>query len=198
MSMRSPNNERTLSQQNGTATGMTKKGASSMKPARQVAGSVRAAAPGAKGRAKKDPALMTKSERDAQKRAERDDRDRRAAVANILRDRDPKFLAYRRVWWALLGGGVALTVVSWCCMFVFPGSSQEMTDPMGIAAIVTLVLAYASIIGGFIFDMVRIRPIRRRVDAEVDSMTEKKKQALIDEAYVADLEKKAAKQACRK
>jgi hypothetical protein len=187
-------NERTRNQQAGTAGGMMRKSGTSMKPAREVAGTVRAGSPTSKGR-KKDPSLMTKEERKEQKRIDRDARDRAATVQTILRDQDPAYQQYRKVWWGLLGAGILLTVISWACMFVLPGASSSMTDPMGIAAIVSLVLAYAAIIGGFIFDLVKVRPIRRACEAQVAGMTDKKMQEIIDEAYMKELEKKAAKQA---
>jgi flagellar biosynthesis/type III secretory pathway M-ring protein FliF/YscJ len=70
-----------------------------------------------------------------------------------------------------------------------------------MAAMVSLVLAYVGIIGAFIFDFVRIRPLRNKMEAAAKGLTEKKRQAIIDEDYAEAerrrVEKEARKQAKR-
>lgn len=202
MSQRSQNNDRTRARMQGSGTGMTRKGASRAKPARVAGSTVRvqaaAKSKGAKGsKAGKVAAPQTKEEKAAAKKVERDRRDRVTIVSNIMVKQDPGYRQFRKVWWGMLIAGVVLTAVSWMCMFIFPGASSDPSSPMGVAAVVCLVLAYVAIIGGFIFDWVKTRPIRRDVETLVNSMSDKKLQQIIDEDYAASEARKAERKARR-
>lgn len=183
MALRNPNNDRSQKQQAEAPAGMTRKGASRAKPVRPAAQTVRVAAPGKSGKKKTDPATMTKDEKREFKRRQRDERDRITVVTNIVLRELPGYGKLRRVWWILLGAGLGLTAVSWLAMFVFPGASDDLATPMGMLAMVCLILAYVAIIGAFVFDWVKVRPMRKKADAQVASMTSKRMQQIIDEDY---------------
>lgn len=187
MSQRSPMNPRN---QNDGATGFSKRSAARAKPARDAAATVRvqrSSGAGHSGSASgsRGTADMTKEQRKEARRVARDEEDRQATVVNILLKKDDTYRARRRVWWILIIAGLVLTGLSWLLMFVLPGASADLTTSMGIASVVVLVGAYIGIIGAFIFDFVRIRPLRDATEAQVRGMTNKRRQAVLDEDYAA-------------
>lgn len=197
MSTRNPQNDRSRKQQTEGLPGMTRKGASRAKPAREAGGSVRVVK-GKSGGSNKPKAQMTKDEKKELKRRERDARDRQMVTSNILLKQNADYNKKRRIWWILLGAGLALTAIAWLCMFVFPGASSDVTDPLGFMSVIALVLAYVAIIGAFIFDWVKVRPIRKRADAEVAGMTDKRMQQIIDRDYEEEERRRIAKQEAKK
>lgn len=187
MSTRNPKNKRSLQMQRGEAPGgATRKGASRAKPARQSASSVHVV----EVRSHKDPATMTKEERREDKRQKRFERDRLAAASNILMSQNELYRHRRVVWWALLGAGIACTVLAWIFFATLQGVS-------GLPGLIALIGAYAFIIGGFVWDWFRIRPIRKESDEMVAHFTPKRLQQIIDDDYEANEAKKAAKAAKR-
>ena len=182
MSTRNPMNERSRQQMRGETTGLTRKGASRAKPARQSASSVHVV----EVSSHKDPSRMTKEERKEDRRQRRYENDRRAAASNILMAEDPTYRFRRKIWWLLLGLGVACTVLAWIFFAVFQGVT-------GVPGLISLIGAYVFIIGGFVWDWFRIRPIRKETDEMVSHFTDKRIQDIIDEDYEAKEAKKAAK-----
>ncbi|MCI1665837.1 MAG: hypothetical protein LKI25_05660 [Atopobiaceae bacterium] len=184
---------------------MAKKSAARAKPAREAAQTVRAAPASAKGKPavgrKANPAMMSKEEKKEYRRQQRDEEDRLSICTNIMLRSDEEYKKRRRLWWVLLVAGLGMTALSWVCMFVIPSASSDLSTPAGMAAMVSLVLAYVGIIGAFIFDFVRIRPLRNKMEAAAKGLTEKKRQAIIDEDYAEAerrrVEKEARKQAKR-
>lgn len=192
MAQRNPNNDRSQKQRADAMAGMTRKGASRAKPVTQAAGTVhtveRSRTP------KAGAANLTKEQKKELKRRERDERDRVTVVCNILQRQDPAYPPMRRVWWILLGAGLAFTAISWICMFIVPGASSDPGTPMGMAAMVCIILAYVCIIGGFIFDWVKVRPIRRKIEATVAGMTEKRMQQIVDADFRREEEARLARE----
>ena len=184
MSTRNPNNERTRQQMRGENVGMTRKGASRAKPARQSAASVHVV----EVSSHKDYAKMTKDERKEQRRKDRAERDSIAAASNILMAHDPDYRSRRRIWWILLGVGMGCTALAWIFFATMQGIS-------GLPGLIALVGAYAFIIGGFVWDWFKIRPIRKETDEMVAHFTPKRIQQIIDEDYEEREAKKAAKAA---
>ncbi len=184
MSTRNVNNERTRQQMRGEATGLTRKGASRAKPARQSASSVHVV----EVSSHKDPASMTKEERKEERRKSRAERDRVAAASNILMAQDPDYKFRRRVWWVLLGIGVGCTALAWIFFATLQGVS-------GLPGLIALIGAYAFIIGGFCWDWFKIRPIRKETDEMVAHFTPKRIQQIIDDDYEEREARKAAKAA---
>lgn len=186
MSQRNPSNDRTMRRASGQETGgYTRKGASRAKPVRENASSVHVVQVRG-GQAKKSYESMTKEEKKEQRRKDRAANDRLAAASNILMSHDPVYRRRRKIWWALLGAGLASTALAWIFFAALQGVS-------GTPGLISLIFAYVFIIGGFIWDWVKIRPIRRDTDAMVAAMNTKRVQEIIDEDYEEEQAKKAEK-----
>ena len=204
MSQRSPFNQRNTpaaaDEKAEKKSGVARKSAASAKPAREAAQSVRVVP--VKGGKSAPAKPKTKEERKAARRAEREEEDRVATISNILMRKDQEYLKRRRVWWAGLVAGIVCTFASFGFMNA-PGSSGrvELGTPAGNASVVALVLAYAFIIGSFIYDFVKIRPLRNSCMQKASGMSERKRQAVVDAQYAEEEKKraeKAAKKAARK
>ena len=186
MTQRNPTNDRSMKRASGQESGgYTRKGASRAKPARESASSVHVVQVRG-GHAKKSYEHMTKEEKKEERRRERAENDRLAAASNILMSHDPVYRRRRKIWWALLGAGLASTALAWIFFAALQGVS-------GTPGLISLIFAYVFIIGGFIWDWVKIRPIRRDTDAMVAAMNRKRQQEIIDEGYEEEQAKKAEK-----
>lgn len=165
-------------------TGFSKKSISRAKPSREAAEGVRVVShTGRTVSGGKREADMSKEEKKAHKKRERDAADRRAAASQILLKNSDEYRKGYRLWWILLGIAVGVTVVSWLLVYNFPDQSSDYSTPLGIFSIVAIVLAYACIIGAFVYDWRHVRPLRKRADAAVAGMTEKRvMQILTDDA----------------
>lgn len=168
------------------STGFSKRSTARAKPATAAASSVRiiSSEDAKEGRSGKKTSEMTKEERKADREARRAADDRRVTVANILLKQDPEYKRTQKVWWILLGTGLVLTVFSFgvnTYLNRVENFDPELGQRLVVAAIVTLVIAYACIIGAFIHDLIKARPIRKRVDAEVKGMTKKRLDQIIRE-----------------
>lgn len=202
MSQRSSQNARTQKQMTGDAKGMTRKGAGSARPSRDAATTVRTVAPG-KARAKTGSGKSSaggglfggNSHKKEERRLERERRDREALVANIEVKKHPRYATYRRVWWVLLGLGLFMTIVCWIVMAANPETSRDPYSTMGMASTGSLIAAYACILAGFIFDWIKIRPMRRNAEKTAAQMSDKKLNAVIEEDYEQREAAKAAKTA---
>ena len=171
------------------STGFSKRSTARAKPVSSAASSVRVvSAEDAKmGRSGKKTSEMTKEERKAERAAVRDREDLRTSAASILLKRDEEYKHNQRIWWILLGIGLALSLIALGINYLL--SHGQQSEQLVVVAMVTIVMAYVSIIAAFIFDLTKSRPIRRRVDGEVKSMSRKKLEQIVRE----DAEEKAAK-----
>ena len=157
MSMRSATNKRTLEHE---YTGATRKGASSAKPARAAAGSVRVVPASAKARRKaaergENLEGLSKEEKRARKREERAREDRLYDASSVLLKADEDYNKYRKIFWAILGVGMAAIVVTW---YVLLGGQQDHVGQSGNPLeIVGIVVSYAAIIGAFVRQPARDR-----------------------------------------
>ena len=199
MSTRSPMNKRTQAQLQGERAGMTRKSASSAKPARPAAASVRVVASSGKARRAEmergeDLSNLTKAEKKARRQEQRMREDRVYAVANELMRQDADYPKHRRVWWGMLGVGVVALVIVWVMLFAQSQNGQP-TDVMQTQQLVIMGISYAAIIGGFIFDFVKIRPIRKAARAKAEGMSEKQLAATLDKMAAEEDERKAAREA---
>ena len=168
------------------SSGFSKRSTARAKPATAAASSVRvvSAEDAKEGRSGKKTSEMTKEERKADRAARRDADDRRVTAANIILKNDPEYKKTQKVWWILLGSGLALTIFSFgvnAYLNRVEGVDTDFASRLVVGAMVTLVLAYACIIGAFIYDLVKARPIRKLVDAEVKAVTKKKLEQIIRE-----------------
>ena len=80
---------------------------------------------------------------------------------------------------------------------MFPNANSELTTAAGIVSIVSLILAYGFIIGAFVYDWVKRRPIRKATEKKVQGMTDKKILELFEKERIEE-SKRAAEKAARK
>lgn len=165
-----------------------KASAAGARPAREAASSVRVEGE----RSKKSPALMTKEEKKAAKAEERRLEDARNQAYDYILKSDDAYKKTDKTWWILLGVGFGMTVISLLLAYVFPTESKEYTTAQGIAAIVTLVLAYGFIIAAFIYDFRKRRPFRKAAERRLQGMNDKR---VAD--YIASEDEKAARAAAK-
>lgn len=184
MSTRSANNKRNQEKLQGmSGSGMARKSASSAKPARAAAGSVRVVPTSAKAKRAaaergEDLSNLTKEEKKARKAELRRAEDRVYTASSQLMKEDEGYLRLRRIWWVLLAIGIAALVGMWVLLAVM--GEQDMASGNGqTAQIALLVIAYAAIIIAFIFDFVKIRPIRNACREAAAGMSEAKLDAVI-------------------
>ncbi|WP_368139223.1 hypothetical protein [Collinsella aerofaciens] len=172
MSTRSATNKRTQSHE---VTGVARKSAASAKPARQAASSVRVVPASSKARRKeleKGESLegLSKEEKRARKAKQRAKEDRIYTVSNILLKQDEDYTKRRRIWWIVLAIGMVSIPVQ----------------------MVGIVLSYVVILGDFIYDFVRIRPLRNMYRTQAEGMSDNKLNALIERS-AAEEDKKDSK-----
>lgn len=174
-----------------TKSGFARKSPTSAKPARAAGSSVRVVASSGKAKRKQlergeDLSGLSKEEKRARKQEQRLQEDRIYAAQNALMRQNDEYARRRRVFWALLAVGLLAILIVWMMLSV--------ATEMQTAQIVALVIAYACIIASFIYDMVRIRPIRNECRAKAESMNEKKLTSVIEK----DAAERDAKRARRK
>ena len=189
MSTRSATNKRTQSRE---VTGVARKSAASAKPARQAASSVHVVPASSKARRKeleKGENLegLSKEEKRARKAKQRAHEDRIYTVSNILLKQDEDYTKRRRIWWAVLAIGMVFIVAIWVSFYFVPGGTVSSPVQM-----VGIVLSYAIILGDFIYDFVRIRPLRNMYRTQAEGMSDNKLNAVIERS-AAEEDKKASK-----
>ena len=174
------------------STGFSRRSAARAKPTTAAASSEDAR----HGKSGKKSSEMTKEERKAERNSVRDAEDRMNMAANALLKQDKEYARTQRMWWILLGVGLGLTVVSFGINYMLnrTGADTSGANVMVPIALISLVLAYVCIIGAFIYDLMKARPIRKRVDAEVKGMTKRRLEQVIRE----DAEREAAENAAKK
>ena len=197
MSTRSPMNKRSQAQLQGERTGMARKSASSAKPARAAASSVRIQASSSAARRKErergeDLSNLFREEKRARKQQQRLQEDRVYTAANTLMKEDFDYNRYRKVWWVLLGAGIVAIVLAWISMAVVSGGQADAST-MAAPQIVLIVVSYGCIIAAFAFDFVKIRPIRNQCRSIADGMSEAKLNSVIERSAAAEDRKKAEK-----
>ncbi len=194
MSTRSANNPRT---QNREYTGATRKSAASAKPARAAASSVRVVPSSSKERrraAERGESLegLSKEEKRARKREQRAKDDRIYSASSIMLKADEDYKKRRKWFWGIMAGAVVTIMITWIMLTVSLGTSgSAQMDPM--LQTVLVVLTYAFIIGAFVYDLVRIRPLRNFYRARAEGMTEARITALLEESAREEEAKKASR-----
>lgn len=194
MSIRSANNKRT---QNHEYTGAARKSASSAKPARAAASSVRVVPATSKERRRElqqGESLegLSKEEKKARKQEMRLREDRMMSAANILMKRDDEYNKKRYIFWALVIVGMVVALAVWLLMSFSPRIGQSPVVQFG-----GIIIAYAAVIGGFIYDLMAIRPIRNYYKATVAGMTDRKVLDVLEESAKEDERKRAEKKAAK-
>lgn len=173
MSTRSATNKRT---QNHEYTGMARKSAASARPARSAASSVRVQPASSKARRREQERGeslegLSKEERKARKREIRAHDDRVYSVSTIMLKDDPDYKRNRVIFWILLALGVVVLMIAWGILSYL---GEAASTESAVAQLVPVVIAYIFVIGAFVFDFVRIRPLRNEYRARAEGMSDAK------------------------
>ena len=124
---------------------------------------------------------MTKEERKAERNREREKEDRRYSLTQAYMEEDQEYKAARKTWWIFLGVGMALVVVAFI-LYGFVSQQGENASPvLAFLAMASMVCAYIAIIGGLIYDWVKIRPLRQKVAKRVESMSDKRVKTVLNQ-----------------
>lgn len=171
-------------------SGFSRKSVAKAKPVREAGSSVRVESkPKSRGPLAKPESKDEKRER---KRKERESDDLRNRAYDVMMRSIPGYKKTERVFWVFLGVGMAFAVLSLVVAYAL-GGQTDITTPAGIASVVTLVLAYAAIIGGIVYDLVKRRPFRREAESRVRGMTDKKIMELLERDRAERIANKAKK-----
>lgn len=204
MSTRSPMNKRSQEQQReGNKSGMARKSAASAKPARAAAASVRvvpASSKAKRAQAARGESLagLSREEKRARKAEARRQEDRVYTATNLLLKQDYDYARNRKVWYAIMVAAVVLIVAAFVLISIV---GENATGPLRVAQYVVIGVAYAVMIGAFIWDFIKLRPIRNEVRAKAEGMTEGRINALLERGAADEdhkREEREAKKAARK
>lgn len=157
--------------------GYARKSAANARPAREAASSVRVAS----------SAPATKEEKKAAREARRSEEDLAYDTKKALLEQMPGYKRSQQIWWGLLIAGVLCTLIGWGVLRGIE-PTESNADFIGKVTLAVMVLAYALVIGAFIFDMVKVRPMRNQVNEQVEGMTKKRMEKALADAQ----EQKAA------
>ncbi len=194
MSTRSAQNKRTQDKLQGESRqGMARKSASSAKPARAAASSVRVVPASAKAKRvaaerTEDLSGLSKEEKKARKAEIRRQEDRVYTASNALLKEDKDYVRLRRIWWVLLGIGIVALIGTWVLLAVLGQDAANMKAAQ-TAQMALIIAAYAAIIAAFIFDFIKIRPIRNACRATAAGMSDAK----LDEVIARSMKEKDSK-----
>ena len=194
MSTRSAQNKRTQDKLQGESRqGMARKSASSAKPARAAASSVRVVPASAKAKRvaaerTEDLSGLSKEEKKARKAEIRRQEDRVYTASNALLKEDKDYVRLRRIWWVLLGIGIVALIGTWVLLAVLGQDAANMKAAQ-TAQMAMIIAAYAAIIAAFIFDFIKIRPIRNACRATAAGMSDAK----LDEVIARSMKEKDSK-----
>lgn len=194
MSTRSPMNQRN---QNREGVGMTRKSAGSAKPARAAAASVRVVPASSKAKRQQlergeDLSNLSHEEKKARKQELRRQEDRIYSAANVLMREDEEYMRQRKIFWMIMVLGIVFIAIGWAMLLAFGDAPERSYQTLEIAAIA---LSYVCIIGGFIYDMVKIRPIRNKHRAVAEGMSDAKLLDVLERAAAKDDQKRAEREA---
>ncbi len=174
--------------------GFSRSSAAKARPAREAAASVRSAS-------KPDAGVFgkseTKEEKRDRKRREREESDLKTRAYDLVLRNMPEYRRTDRIFWIVVGVGMAFAIVSLVGMYAF-GNEVDITTVQGMVASGSLLVAYACIIGAIIYDFVKRRPFRKQAQASVNGLSEKRLVELFEQERAKQLARKAAKEARRR
>ena len=150
-----------------TSAGFSRRSTARAKPTREAAGSVRTSA--------KSQAEMSKEEKKAAREAKRTEEDLLYEAKKAYLNKSDAYRFTQRVWFSFL--------------IMRNMQSNGGTESMATASVVLMVLAYVLIIGAFIYDLIKVRPLRNEANEKLAGMSKKRLNQLIAE----EEERKAAK-----
>lgn len=188
-------NKRTQEQLREGRSGMARKSAASAKPARAAASSVRVVSASSKARrnqAERGESLagLSREEKRARRQEARAHDDRVYAASNILMRENPAYAQQRMVWMAFMVVGVVFILIAFALLATVGPQADTTFQIMQYGAVG---IAYVAVIGGFIFDFVKIRPIRNEARSKAEGMTDARLDAVLERGAKAQEAKRAAK-----
>ena len=110
---------------------------------------------------------------------------------------DPEYHRAERIWWVFLGLGFVATIITLVLSYMVP-ESRDLNTGVGMISAIMLVFAYFCIFGSVIFSFFKMRPIRKKVEAKVAGMTDKKLNDFYLERQAEYDRKRAERKAGRK
>lgn len=171
---------------------LSRKSAASAKPAREAASSVRVSSGGHSSGLPK-----SKEEKRAARARQREREDIRSRGFEVLLRSDAAYRRSERIWWVFLGFGFVATLVTLLLSYVVP-ESKNLGTTIGIVSAVMLVFAYFCIFGSVIYSFVKMRPIRKKIEAKAAGMTDKKLNEFYSKYQEEQEQKRAERKAKRK
>ena len=169
----------------GSQTSYARKSAANARPTRALAGSVRSGSD-------KDDRELTKEERKAKREERRRKEDVAYDATKVVLNQQPGYRQTQRIWWGAMIVGIVCTVGSWLIMRYLESSGQQTTS-LAYLSIALMVLAYALIIGAFIYDLVKVRPMRKKAEQVMGGMSQKKMKRILADEEQRKSEAKASK-----
>ena len=181
----------------GEKKGFSRSSAAKAKPAREAGASVRTGS----GSGSRSSSFIgggeTKEEKRERRRLEREETDLRTRAYDLVLKSMPDYRRTDRTFWVVVGVGMVFAVASVVEMYAF-GQVEDVLSTQGLIATGTLAVAYVCIIGAIIYDFAKRRPLRKRAQAQVNSLSEKKLVELFEQERAAQLARQIAKDARKK
>lgn len=181
----------------GEKKGFSRSSAAKAKPAREAGASVRTGS----GSGSRSSSFIgggeTKEEKRERRRLEREETDLRTRAYDLVLKSMPDYRRTDRTFWIVVGVGMVFAVASVVEMYAF-GQVEDVLSTQGLIATGTLAVAYVCIIGAIIYDFAKRRPLRKRAQAQVNSLSEKKLVELFEQERATQLARQIAKDARKK
>lgn len=165
-----------------------RKSAATAKPAREAAASVRVSGSGAP---------KSKEEKRAERARQREREDIRSRGFEAMLRADSDYHRAERIWWVFLGLGFVATIITLVLSYMVP-ESRDLNTGVGMISAIMLVFAYFCIFGSVVYSFFKMRPLRKKVEAKVAGMTDKKLNDFYLERQAEYDRKRAERKAGRK
>ena len=172
--------------------GFSKSSAAKARPSREAGASVRVASKPKQTSAFGGPA-ESKEEKRERKRREREEQDFRNRAYDVLLRSNPGYKRTERVFWIILGSGMALAVVSLVCVYLFGQDVNNMAGWQSILSVGSLIAAYALMIASFIYDWTKRRPFRKQTEGRIRGLSDKRLLELLEQERADQTAKKEGK-----
>lgn len=167
-----------------------RKSAATAKPAREAAASVRVSGSGS-------GAPKSKEEKRAERARQREREDIRSRGFEAMLRADSDYHRAERIWWVFLGLGFVATIITLVLSYMVP-ESRDLNTGVGMISAIMLVFAYFCIFGSVVYSFFKMRPLRKKIEAKVAGMTDKKLNDFYLERQAEYDRKKAERKAGRK
>lgn len=91
--------------------------------------------------------------------------------------------------------GLVFCALTFACSYLGGAGSNnfDLSTTIGILSVVTLALAYVFIIAAFVWDWIKIHPVRNQTMDEVRGMSDKRRRAVVEACYIAEEQRKNSK-----